>query len=48
MTGFYDPPQCPPGTSEADAETEAWEAYCADHAIDYDDDEAFDAWRADQ
>lgn len=45
---MIDPPQEPPGTSEADAEAEAWEAYCADHAIDYDDREAFEAWRSDR
>lgn len=45
---MIDPPQCPPGTSEAEAEEAAWETYCDDHAIDYDDDAAFEAWRADQ
>jgi len=42
----YDPPQCPPGMSEAAAEEEAWEAYCDGHDIDHGDREAFDTWRA--
>lgn len=28
------------------AEEEAWEAYCDDHDINYDDDEAFETWRS--
>lgn len=30
------------------AEEEAWEAYCDDHSIDIDDDEAFETWRSDR
>ena len=49
MTGStYDPPQCPPDTSEQEAEQEAWERYAEDNDIDYGDREAFYAWRADR